>query len=45
MGDPDREIEYIVNETGVVKKIGREPTIGEFMAYPACQPCDPKLFS
>ena len=44
MGDPDCEIEYIVNG-GVVTKIGREPTIEEFMAHPACHPCDPKLFS
>ena len=44
LGKPDLEIEYIVNGRDV-KTIGRVPTIEEFMAHPACQPCDPKLFS
>jgi hypothetical protein len=40
MGNPDREVEYVVNETGVVKKIGREPTMEEFAAHPFFQGCD-----
>jgi hypothetical protein len=44
LGNPDLEIEYIVNGRDV-KTIGRVPTIEEFLAHPACQPCDPKLFS
>ncbi len=42
-GFPDCEVEYVVNETGIVKKIGREPTMEEFEAHPALQDCDPEF--
>jgi hypothetical protein len=41
----DCEVEYVVNEPGVVKKIGREPTMEELKAHPALQDCDPEFLA
>jgi hypothetical protein len=37
------EVEYVVNGKGIVKTIGRVPTMQEFAAHPACQDCDPEF--
>jgi hypothetical protein len=37
------EVEYIVNETGIVKTIGRVPTMEELATHPAYQDCDPEF--
>ena len=40
VGFPDCEVEYVVCETGVVEKIGNEPSLEQFLAHPVCQNTD-----
>lgn len=37
------EVEYVVSGKGIVKTIGRVPTMEELAAHPAYQDCDPEF--